>query len=685
MVNWWSTDIKYIKGVGPAKAALLAKLGIFTVGGLLEHYPRRYEDRSQLKLIKNLSDGQFETFQAKIVSIDENKPRRGLTLTKIMVSDNSGLARLIWFNQPYIKKWYKPGMEILISGKIQKRYQVEISHPEIEIIDGSEMLHTGRIVPIYPASGNINQRWLRTLIRQALDVCNSVAGQNEDLPSTILQQYTLLDKMQALENIHFPENMSMLAGARRRLAFEELYFLQCGLVLLKHKYKQKSLGIKHGPDGELVKKAEQCLPFSLTTDQQQVLREIKADMEDITPMQRLVQGDVGSGKTAVAALALVKTVENGYQGAMMVPTEILAEQHYQTLNQYLSPLGITLAVLTGRLSPRSREETLSYIKEGLIDIVIGTHALIQENVEFKHLGLVVTDEQHRFGVRQRAKLQAKGQLPDVLVMTATPIPRTMALTVYGELDVSTIRHLPPGRLPVKTYVRSSDRRELVYKFVVDEVTKGHQAYVVCPLVEESDKVEAQSAIQLYERLSQTYFKHVSCGLVHGKMKPQDKDDVMSDFYCGALKILIATTVIEVGVNVPNATVMVIEGADRFGLAQLHQLRGRIGRGEHRSHCILLSDNQKPEVTDRLNIMANTSDGFALAEQDLTLRGPGQFFGTRQHGMPDLKIADIVQDINILLEARQAAQQTMAVPENIEKFRPILARHFGEEFAMIFQS
>lgn len=686
MSNWWSTDIKYIKGVGPAKAALLAKLGIFTVGGLLEHYPRRYEDRSQLKLIKYLSDGQEETFQATVVSIDENNPRRGLTLTKIMVRDNSGLARLTWFNQPYIKKWYKPGMELIISGKVQKRYyQIEISNPEIEIIDGSEMLNTGRIVPIYPAGENISQRWLRTLIRQALDICHNVDGRNEFLPSAIIQQFAFLDRMQSLENIHFPQNIDILACARRRLAFEELYLLQCGLFLLKHKYKQNSSGIKHAPDGELAKKAEQNLPFTLTTDQQQVLREIKADMEEITPMNRLVQGDVGSGKTAVAAIALAKTVENGYQGAMMAPTEILAEQHSHTLAQQLSPLGIKLAVLTGKLTQRTREQILTHIKEGLVDVVVGTHALIQDDVEFKHLGLVITDEQHRFGVHQRAKLQTKGQLPDVLLMTATPIPRTMALTVYGELDVSTIRQLPPGRIPVKTYVRGSDRRERVYKFVLAEVQNGRQAYVVCPLVEESEKVEAQSAIQLYETLTNTYFKNIPCGLVHGKMKPQDKDKIMSAFYCGNMKILVATTVIEVGVNVPNATVMVIEGAERFGLAQLHQLRGRIGRGEYQSYCILLSDNQNPEAIERLNIMANISDGFALAEQDLALRGPGQFFGTKQHGMPDLKIADIVKDLNILLEARQAAQQTMAETENLDKMRPILAQHFGEQFAMILQS
>jgi ATP-dependent DNA helicase RecG len=676
-------DIKYIKGVGPAKATMLAKLNIFTVGDLLEHYPRRYEDRSQLKPIRALADGEVQTFQAQVVSVQDSRPRRGLTLTKVTVRDATGAAQLVWFNQPYIKKWYKAGLDLIITGKVERRYgQVQVSHPEIEVIDGADLLHTGRIVPIYPASESVGQRWLRTLIRQVLDSCGEAP---EFLSPAVVAEYRLMGRHSALTNVHFPVDAAALEAARRRLVFEELYLLQCGLLYLKSLNKQEGSGIKHAVDGELVKKVEGALPFTLTGDQRAALADIKADMEDTRPMQRLIQGDVGSGKTVLAAIALAKTVASGYQGAMMAPTEILAEQHCHTLSQLLAPHGVRLAVLTGRLTRRTRDEVLDRLKHGLADVVVGTHALIQDDVEFKHLGLVVTDEQHRFGVRQRARLQAKGETPDVLVMTATPIPRTMALTVYGDLDVSVIRQLPPGRKPIKTYSVGSDMRERVYRFIVKEVAVGRQAYVVCPLVEESDKLEAQAATQLYEQLQGTYFKKLACGLVHGKMKAADKDEVMKAFYCGDVQVLVATTVIEVGVNVPNATVMVVEGADRFGLAQLHQLRGRIGRGEHQSYCILLSDNQSAESRERLAIMAQTQDGFELAEKDLTLRGPGQFFGTRQHGMPDLKIADIVKDTGVLLEARRAAQQTVAHPERFAGVRSVLNERFGNHFGLIFQS
>ncbi len=676
------TNIKFIKGVGPAKAALLAKLSIFTLSDLLEHYPRRYEDRSELKPIRALGDGEMQTFQALVGAVTDSRPRRGLTLTKLTVRDATGAAQLVWFNQPYIKKWFRPGMELIISGKVERRYgQVQVSHPEIEVVDGADLIHTGRIVPIYPASESVGQRWLRTLIRQALDADGE---RPEFLPPAVIGQYKLMGRGAALENIHFPADAATLEAARRRLVFEELYLLQCGLLYLKSLNKQEGTGIKHGPDDALVKRVETALPFALTKDQRTALAEIKADMEDARPMQRLVQGDVGSGKTVLAAIALAKTVAGGYQGAMMAPTEILAEQHCHTLAQLLAPHGVRIAALTGSLTKRTREEVLSRLRDGLVDLVIGTHALIQEDVVFRHLGLVVTDEQHRFGVRQRALLQAKGPTPDVLVMTATPIPRTMALTVYGDLDVSVIREMPPGRKPVKTYSVGGDMRARVYNFIVKEVAAGRQGYVVCPLVEESDKLEVQAATQLYEQLKGTYFRDISCALVHGRLKAAEKEAAMRAFYSGEVQVLVATTVIEVGVNVPNATVMAVEGADRFGLAQLHQLRGRIGRGEHQSYCILLSDNQSPETKERLEIMAKVRDGFVLSEKDLELRGPGQFFGTRQHGIPDLKIADILKDTGVLLEARQAAQSTVAATEQFAAVRPVLRERFGDHFGMIFQ-
>lgn len=678
----WSSNIKYLKGVGPAKAAMLAKLNIFTIGDLLQHYPRRYEDRSRLLPIRQLADNETQTFQATVANIAESKPRRGLIITKITVRDDSGIAQLVWFNQSYLKKWFKLGDQLIICGKVERRYgNIQVNHPEVEVVDGAEFLHAGRIVPVYPASESLGQRWLRTVMRQGLDAYGAVP---ESLPQTLVADYKLLDRRLALENIHFPVDEATLEAARRRLVFEELYLLQCGLLFLKHKNKRAG-GIKHLPDGDLVKSVEERLPFMLTDDQKAALKDIKADMEDAASMQRLIQGDVGSGKTVLAAIVLAKTVENGFQGAMMAPTEILAEQHCHTLSQLLAPHGVRLAALTGKLTRRVKEEVLSRLKDGLIDVVVGTHALIQDEVEFKHLGLVVTDEQHRFGVRQRAKLQAKGLMPDVLVMTATPIPRTMALTVYGDLDVSVIRQLPPGRKPIKTYFTGSETRQRVYNFIMKELAAGRQAYVVCPLVEESEKVDTQSAVQLYDQLSESYFKNIACGLVHGRLKAQDKEVVMSAFYRGEIKVLIATTVIEVGVNVPNASVMVVEDADRFGLAQLHQLRGRIGRGEHQSYCILLSDSKNPETKERLQTMAEVQDGFVLAEKDLIIRGPGQFFGTRQHGIPDLRIADIVNDTAVLLEAREAARKTVVAPGGFDTVKSSLRERFGDYFGMIFNN
>lgn len=685
MQNVLSANIQFLKGVGPANAKKLTKLGIFTVGQLLEHYPRRYEDRSKLKPIAELTDGLHEAFRATVIHSSELKSHRGFKIVKIAVRDSTGLAQLTWFNQSYIKNKYQPGMELIIFGKIQRRNGViEINKPDVEVVTASNQ-GSGQIVPVYPATEEIPQWQLRSLIQQALHlfVDSADAEKAETLPGDIIAGYNLMNRCQALINIHFPTDMKTLAAARRRLVFEELYLLQCGLAYLKQKTKQNFMGIKHLPDGELVAKIYKKLPFTLTNDQIQVLHEIKADMEDVTPMQRMVQGDVGSGKTVIAAIALAKTVENGYQGAMMAPTEILAEQHYHTLAKLLAPQGIRLAVLTGKLTRRARDELLQHINEGIIDIVVGTHALIQDDVEFKHLGLVVTDEQHRFGVRQRACLEAKGKHPDVLIMTATPIPRTMALTVYGDLDVSIIRELPPGRIPIATFLRGKDRRNKVYAFAVDQIKAGRQVYIVCPLVEESDKIEAHSAVNLYEELSTTFLNNIPCGLLHGKMKSQEKDAVMSAFVNGEIKALIATTVIEVGVNVPNATVMIIEGAERFGLAQLHQLRGRVGRGQHKSYCILLSDSTSEETVERLKILTEVNDGFILAEKDLLLRGPGQFFGTHQHGMPDFKIADIVRDTDILIEARRAAQQTVCTPKYLERVWQSLQNWYGDKFNMIF--
>jgi len=678
----YSTNVQYLKGVGPARATALAKLGIYTIGDLLEHYPVRYEDRSQTKRIGSLVAGEPQSFVATVVSVAESRPRRGLTITKVLVRDDSGTAQLVWFNQSYKKRQYLPGQKVSVYGKVERWGPViQIKNPDVEVLESKDSKGSSGILPVYAATESLSQRWLRNIVREALAMVPAA----DDLPATVIEEYKLLDRRTALVNIHFPATNELLVQARYRLIFEELFWLQCGLALLKQKYKAAGYGIKHGPDGQLVKRLLDNLPFTLTSDQHLAWQEIKADMEDITPMQRLLQGDVGSGKTVVAALALAKTVENGYQGAFMAPTEILAEQHYHTLAPLVAPLGVRVALLTGSLTEKQRKIVKDLIKNGSVDIVVGTHTLIQEDVEFARLGLAVTDEQHRFGVNQRARLQAKGRMPDVLAMTATPIPRTMALTVYGDLDVSTIRQLPPGRKPVKTFTRGRDRRDKVYQFVVEEIRRGRQAYIVCPLVEESEAITAQSVTELYNEVSQTYFRDIPCGVVHGRLNPQDKEKVMQAFYQGEIKVLIATTVIEVGVNVPNASIMVVEGADRFGLAQLHQLRGRVGRGEWQSYCILLHDGPTASPPERLQLMTEINDGFILAEKDLLLRGPGHLFGTRQHGLPDLKIADIVKDIDILLKARQAALKLIAHPGTAPDLRQLVSEKLGPNFGQILQS
>ena len=474
--------------------------------------------------------------------------------------------------------------------------------------------------------------------------------------------------------------------ARYRLAFGELYLIQYGLMLLKKRRQERQQGIRFASCGSLTGGVLSSLPFRLTDDQQNAWQDICNDMERPVPMRRLVQGDVGSGKTVIAMLALVKAVENGFQGAMMAPTEILARQHFESFSGSLEPLGIRVALLSGRLTKKAKQEMYDSLAAHEIDIVIGTHALIQEDVSFANLGLVVTDEQHRFGINQRAVLEKKGRLvPDVLVMTATPIPRTLTLTGYGDLEVSLIRQLPPGRKPVRTFVRGRDRRELIYKFVLEEIKKGRQAYVVCPLIEMNEDSGLSSAQEVYEELTSGIFYGIKCGLVHGKLKQKEKEELMQEFYEGRIRLLVATTVIEVGVNVPNASIMVVENAQRFGLAQLHQLRGRIGRGEYASYCIFVAEERTEAARQRMAIMESTTDGFLLAEEDLKLRGPGQFFGSMQHGLPDLKIADVGQDIDILLRARQAAMETVKGGEGLPEVLAALQLQYREQFFNITEN
>lgn len=683
-------SIQYIKGVGPKKKAELNRLGIVTVYDLLTYFPRTYEDQSVLTRISDLRVGEQQTISGIITKLQERQGgRRGMTILTALISDGSGFLQVTWFNQNYLKKQLQVGRRIFVTGKASYAFggrgqfaMSQLSSFQILTEEEDAAAQCG-IQPVYPATERLNQKFFRKLLKEALAADVELP---EVLPVAVCRQYHLMARREALATIHFPKDFTALKAARRRLAFEELYLIQCGLMLLKQKLQQSAKGIRHGADGVLLQRVEKSLPFALTHDQDGAWQDIRQDMERDLPMRRLVQGDVGSGKTVIAMLALVKTVENGCQGAMMAPTEILAEQHYESFCRQLQPFGIRISFLSGRLTKKQREAVYQEILRHETDIVIGTHALIQEEVHFHRLGLVVTDEQHRFGVAQRTALEKKGDcVPDVLVMTATPIPRTMTLTVYGDLDVSLIRELPPGRKPIRTFVRRPDRRPLIYRYVHSQLEEGRQAYVVCPLIEMDEESKLPSAEEIYDELRYGIFQDMPCGLVHGRMRPADKEAVMEAFYQGDIKLLVSTTVIEVGVNVPNASIMVVEHADRFGLSQLHQLRGRIGRGSYASYCILVSEGKTQQARERLNIMEKTADGFQLAEEDLRLRGPGQFFGSMQHGLPDLKIADVLKDSDILIEARKAALESLRHQEDLAFVLPILELQYQEQFRHITES
>ncbi len=671
--------IQYVKGVGEARARLLLKLGINTVEDMLYHFPRDYEDRASTVKINELNDRQPACFKGMVVSeINESRPRRGLSIQRMIVRDDTGTVVLTWFNQSYLKKTFHRGQYYMFYGKPSRKFgHTEVQNPVYEKLD-DQLKETCKIVPVYPSTAALSQKVLRGIIKACLDVTDNQL--QEFLPHKLREKYNLSEINYAINNIHFPFDKKSFEFSRRRLVFEELLLLQVGLLSIKGRFSTDIPGITFKPVPE-IKDFIGSLPFSLTEAQIKVFSEIERDMESNKPMNRLVQGDVGSGKTIVSGLAAFKAVRNGYQAALMVPTGILAEQHYNTLKGFFEPFGIRTALITGNLTKKLKKEIQEGISRGEVDVVIGTHALIEEGIQFTNLGLVVTDEQHRFGVRQRAILASKGNMPDVLVMTATPIPRTLALILYGDLDISVIDQLPPGRKKIETYWIGDNKRERVYNFIRKQLQDGRQAYVVCPLVEESELISAKSAEKHAEEM-QKYFHPFRVECLHGKMKGSIKEEIMKDFMNGNISILVSTTVIEVGVDQPNATTMLVENAEKFGLAQLHQLRGRVGRGAEQSYCILVSDMDSKVVRERLEVMQKTNDGFVIAEKDLELRGPGEFFGTRQHGLPDLKIANLFKDIDILKLSQEAAVEILSQDRELVKpehklFRQKVQERFSE--------
>lgn len=669
-----SDSVQFVKGVGPKMKENLRRLGISTVEDLLNFFPRRYQDWTRVTKMEDAHYGEEQVLYGRILEVKEIHPRMRMSILRVTISDGTGTAVLTYFNQPWKKNEFAVNRHVLAFGKPEYDYgHLTVQNAETEFAEPSELPSLQKLVPVYPLTEGIKISRMRAMISYALDHTEDIT---ENLPAEVILREHLMGRLRAYRAMHNPQDWKTQQEARRRMAYEELFFMQAGILLLRKKREKDVSAIKCAPSGKLVEAVLKNLPFRLTAGQQQAFRDIEDDMEGVVPMNRLVQGDVGSGKTVVAALALAKIAENGYQGALMAPTEVLAGQHYQTLQELYRGLPLRIAYLSGNTKAKERKEILKGLADGSVQILIGTHALIQEDVIFAYLGLVITDEQHRFGVKQRKALETKGASPHILVMTATPIPRTMALSVYGDLDISAIRGMPPGRSPVKTYGIDGSYLQRVYNFMGREMEAGHQVYVVCPLVEKSEKQDLASAVAVYEDLRDRVFPRFSVGLVHGRMKNDEKEKVMNDFRDGKIQLLVATSVIEVGVNVPNATIMFVYGADRFGLSQLHQLRGRVGRGKSQSYCILYTDNQNEITRLRIRLMCEIHDGFLLSEKDLLLRGSGEFFGYHQHGMPDLRVTDIIRDLPLLESARKEAGR--AVSRGID-FRAELQHRFGGAF------
>ena len=670
------SPVTALRGVGSRQAERLSKLGVQTIRDMLYLFPRRHDDYSQLKPINRLELGEDVTIMAQVQDSIVRDMRGGGSLFKARLSDGTGSIQVTWFNQPYLADKIKPDQQIVVSGQVEEYAgRLCFNSPEWELLE-QELLHTARLVPIYPLTKGISGRWLRRLMKRTVDYWSKRLP--DHLPASVRQDAGLLGLETAIVQAHFPDDEEMREQAYYRLSFDELFLLQMGLLRQRHLWRSVP-GRPVLVDDPTLHSFIRSLPFALTQAQQKALDQIVADLRSNRPMNRLLQGDVGSGKTVVAATAMVLTVAAGAQAAMMAPTEILAEQHYHTLAHFFanwpgrSP---EVRLLTGSVTGQERAEIYAGLADGSVEVIVGTHALIQEDVQFNRLAFAVIDEQHRFGVQQRAALRQKGYNPHLLVMTATPIPRSLELTVWGHLDVSVIDEMPPGRKPVATRVILPTERERAYAFVRSQIEKGRQAFVICPLVEESDRVEAKAAVAEYERLQEQVFPDLRVGLLHGRMKGEEKEAKMAQFAQGDLDVLVATSVIEVGIDVPNATVMFVEGANRFGLAQLHQFRGRVGRGEHASYCLLVSDSSSPVARERLQAVEATNDGFVLAQKDLDMRGPGEFLGIRQSGFPELKLASVT-DLHLVEAAREAARRFFETdPELADPNNRLLARRMA---------
>jgi ATP-dependent DNA helicase RecG len=647
-IHLFQVPLSQLQGVGPQKAEEFHALGISTVGELLEYYPFRYEDY-RIRELSDVKDGERITIQGAIASLPSVQRYGGKSRLICRVTVESMLITAVWFNRAFLKEQLTTGREITLTGKWdQRRRYLTVADSEFPDRGGAK---TGTLQPVYSVGGSITQAAIRKIIDRALNQFGELIP--EILPEEILSRHALIPRREAIARIHRPENTREGQEARRRMVYEELFLFQLKLQAYRATHLKQADGVAHPVNNDEIRQFVSVLPFTLTDSQKQVINEILHDMKQPYVMNRLLQGDVGAGKTVVAAVALYATVKAGYQGALMVPTEILADQHARSLSLMFAPYGIQVGQLTGSLTERKRRDLIASLRMGLLDIVVGTHALIQEDVYFRSLGLVVTDEQHRFGVNQRSILRRKGMNPDVLTMTATPIPRTLAITVFGDMDVSTLRERPKGRKPIKTYSVKHDMMDRVLGFIRKEAGMGRQTFFICPLIEESEKLDVQNAIDLHIQLTHA-IPDLSIGLLHGRMTTAEKEATMATFAAGETNVLVSTTVIEVGVDVPNATLMIVMDADRFGLSQLHQLRGRVGRGEHQSFCILIADPKSENGQERLKAMTETDDGFEISRRDLEIRGPGEFFGTKQSGMPEFRLANLLNDFEVLEQARDDA-------------------------------